>query len=360
MSDIATEGTGEAANDSGPSVARSAGEARSAKGPKKRKLPRARAAAVSAEAAGLPVSRFGAVPEGVTHWRARRRNLSGNWDACGHVPPGAIVEERDFPLAELSEKTIADRWGPGVYEVSWVRFLENGGRNALRGTCELRIVDAAPAPAEPAAATPAPASPFGESFTLAMQIMQMIDSQSQAKLDAQVQMAQLFAGQKTGGLGAAELQLILQSNAAATEKAIAAAVAPLHARIEALSDDDDDDDDDGPGIADAARAAAPLIKGKGTLASVLNFASANPKIVEAGLPIVANAFSALASLVATAKPSTPPPAAAAPPPAPLPRPRAVPAPEEPSQPSQSSGSLSDWQTRDPKPEPAKVEAAASS
>ncbi len=279
-------------------------------------LPRAaRPPQVSAVQAGVPITIFGAVPREVTHWLAKKQTATGQWEPCGWAPPGAIAELTEFPLAELTEETFRDRWGAGLYEFQWVRHAANGGRNVLRATRSIRILPP-PAAAAPPPAPPAPAaSPLGDSFTLAMQIMQMIDRQSDAKLTGMAQLATLMSGQQSRGLGAAELELILSRQAESTRAQVAAAVEPLQARLAAF-EGGDDDEDEGPDVVEhAARAAGPaFFRGGKWWQQAGAYASQNPEMVKAVAPVALGAVQSVIDAIKAVLTAPPPP-----------RPRAVPA-----------------------------------
>lgn len=312
-------------------------------------LPRARRAAPRVPS-GVPVSVFGAVPIRASAWGIKRRNSVGHWDVLSHGESN--VRRQEWPISELSEETVRARWGAGHYRVQWFEVTANGGRRFMCLGREVEFEDAhtpAPAPAfVPSSGGAAVSDPLGP-LTDAMRVIDLIEARADGKIEGMARLAQIIGGGNRGISGEDLVRVLReerQSYAESTRAAIAAAVEPLQRQLAEFGGEDDDDDS--PGIADAARAAAPLIKGKGTLASVLNFASANPKIVEGALPIIAGAFSALAAVVQKA--STPPAPAPAPPPAPA-LPRAAPSAAPPAPPVQEmGGSLSAWKSDEKKAE----------
>ncbi|MDB4884459.1 MAG: hypothetical protein JWL95_3225 [Gemmatimonadetes bacterium] len=302
----------------------------------------------------VPVSIFGGAPPSATHWACHRIEQSGAPVALSWGDEGESVELREWPMVELTEKTIRERWGAGSYKIQWLRS-ENGSRKSISYGRVFKLREVAPPPAPPPVVVGS--NPMLDAFTLAMQITGMLEKQSDQKVSSVVQMAQMFAG-RSNGLGAAELQLILQNQAQQSEKqiaaAVAAAVAPLNERLAAF-DDDDDDDDEPSAVGAAARAVAPLIKGKGFIPQALNFASANPDLVKAVAPMAIGFAQGVLSLLqkqreaAQQQPAPPQP----------PRPRAVVEHEQPPQPppaAASSPPTVDWAPHGPPP----AEAGASS
>jgi len=268
----------------------------------------------------VPMSNFGGVPEGVTHWRMRRQQLGGGWEALSHAEPGAIAAVRVWPLAELKEEAIRERWGAGRYQVQWVRPTAGGGSNVLRGGQLVEILPETP----PASATPVHAaalsSSLGPEVDRTLQMMRMIAGEADAKMSSVLQFAAALAGRQNNGFGAAELELIMRNNREATAAAVAAAVAPLQAELASMRAELDGEDDDEPGIVGAAAGAAAssgLLRGKGAWVQAANFAAGNPELVKAALPIVADTLSKIAAIFTPAKPRPvpmmPPPAPSSPP-----------------------------------------------
>ncbi len=277
--------------------------------------PRARRAVAEKPEAVSPPSIFGAIPEGVTHWGVCKRNVGGVFEEVGWAAPGAGVELREWPIGDLSEDTLRDRWGPGHYQCSWIRPQPRGGRRTLRGGREVSILALPSKASAPALSPSSPLAALGETFGLAKELMGTIKSEAQATVDGWTQIAAIMGTQNRGGLGAAELELILQRSAASNQAAITAAVtlaveplreqnAALAARLAAI----DDEDDDSP-ITDAVAAAAPtFIKSKSGWAQALNLAVAHPdatkKIAEGVLTGLAPAFMKIAEAFAK-KPEPP-------------------------------------------------------
>jgi hypothetical protein len=92
----------------------------------------------------------GAIPSTATGWGIR----SARGEDLGWTPQGAVAERREFPLEELSEQTILDRWGPGEYRLTWWARQGRGGRHFLVPSIH-PVTIRAPAVERPAAAAPA-------------------------------------------------------------------------------------------------------------------------------------------------------------------------------------------------------------
>ncbi len=293
------------------------------------------------ETAPVAINIYGAVPATATAWACHKQGLHGAFEVLSWGEPGETAELREWPLSQLSEDEIRRRWGAGTFQCQWLKATETGGRrNLQRGRIfTLRAPEAvAPPPAAVAS------SPLGESFDLTMRVMAMIEKQSDQKVNNVMQMARELGGGGRGGLGGAELQLILQNQSAATEKqiqtAVAAAVAPLQAQLER------EDEEGGSTVGAVAAAAAPLIRGKGAWATVANLAMANPDLVKVALPLVADtAMKVLALFTPKASPVAAPAPVVAPAPSPAPRPRAVA--EQAAGPVVETGSVSSWRSDDP-------------
>jgi hypothetical protein len=261
----------------------------------------------STEATPVPLRSYGAVPLEAQYWACHKVGLGGLWGSLSWGGPGETVELREWPRDSLTEEVIRDRWGAGEYKIQWLKATPQGGRKSISygRPFTLRAPEASavvPAPA-------APSSPMGEGFDLAMRIMTMIDAGAEKKLDGMATMMQMMGNSQARGLGAAELQLILQSQAQATAAAItsavSAAVEPLKKQIADLSEEDDDDDD---AIVNAvAGAAVPkLFTGKAWWQQLAAAAFQNPDVVKAVAPMVLNTVQNVAGIVAGAV-TTPPP-----------------------------------------------------
>lgn len=256
-------------------------------------LPRAR---VRRRVAHVPVSVFGAVPERCTAWGIKRASLGGRWEVLSHGD--GTVKGQEWPLDALTIENVRAWWGPGKFRVMWFEPTEGGGRKFM---CLGRVVEFEPeAPPVVVRAAPAPAASGGgdmlSGLDATLRVLDVIEGRADAKIEGMHKLALVIAGGGASrGISGDDLLRILreerQASAETTAAAIAAAVEPLKRQIAELSEDEGED-----AASLAAAAAKPLIRGKGTLATALNFASENPDLVKAGLPIVAGAFSALAAL----------------------------------------------------------------
>jgi hypothetical protein len=274
------------------------------------RAPRARA---RRPAAPVAVSPFGGVPAGAQLWGLQRATLAGAWEACNH-PDGEGVRRHEWPIGDLSIEALRDRWGAGTYRVQWFRVADNGGRKFICCSSAITVDPPAVAEAQPVAS----AQSSGSSMREFVSFMDLVDSKTEAKIAGMANLARLIGGQQPAGLSGSDLMAALREERAAAAKAtadaIAAAVAPLHAKLEALGGQGGQ----GGGIVDAAaKAAAPLF-GEGTMGSLMAFASSNPEVaqtlIEKGAPIVQGALSGLLAIFASSKPAAPP--------APAQRPRA--------------------------------------
>jgi hypothetical protein len=303
------------------------------------------------DAPAVPVSIFGAVPGAASYWAIRRQGLGGTLETLSYGAPGASAEVREWPIPELSEETIQKRWGAGTYQIEWLGVSATGGRKTVtRGRFfTLRPIEA---PAPPPAA---PASSLGEAFTLATQIMGMIEHNADRKVEGYATMAKLLGAGQSNGLGAAELTLILQKQAESTRDMVTSIVAPLQRDLAELRATKDE-----PSGGGVVAAAAGLVKGSGMGAQILNYAAANPEIVKTVLPVVSDMVGKLAAIFTPPAPpkfiprATPEAAGAALAAAPMIAAALAPS----SAPSQvAPGSLSAWESRTPE-QPAEAPAAA--
>lgn len=166
--------------------------------------PRARIA----RAAGA-VSTFGAVPQKTTHFRVRRKSPAGVWETLSHATPGAITAHQEWPVPELSEKLLQERWGPGVYRVTW---LEQTNRGGLRRIADGRIVEIRPSAAA-APLTPAVGAPLTPGLPQGMQdafaLIAMMDQRTTQQVSLLRELAQ--GQQHGGGIDASTLAMLLQT-----------------------------------------------------------------------------------------------------------------------------------------------------
>lgn len=144
--------------------------------------------------AGSPVSEnwHGAIPATATKWGIRRHDEDLGW-----TPPGAIAERREWPLEELSEQTILDRWGPGEYRLTWWTRQGRGGRHFL-GPSAHPVVIRAPSVEKPAVAAPASGGGLPPELQSTFTLMNLLEQQSTAKLAQLGQMVTLFSGGNRG------------------------------------------------------------------------------------------------------------------------------------------------------------------
>lgn len=246
---------------------------------------------------------FGRIPDGTVAWGARRMPAHGGaWVVCSWAAPGDTVSLREWALASLSVEEVRRRWGTGLFQIQWLGTDDRGRRRSLGNGRVFEILPAAPAAPE---AAPAASSPAAAGLRDALELMNLIDSTADRKIQGMAALAQAMAGSR-GGLDAASLTAILDAQRAATAEAIRVAVEPLRAEVAAVraAAEDEDDEDDGStlgAVASAAAGAAPIMKGKGALAAVVNLAATNPelaaKVAEVALPAIANLAGSLLSVL---------------------------------------------------------------
>lgn len=298
--------------------------------------PRARKAAAPApDDEENEISVFGAVPPRATMFGIRKKNIAGVWETMSYAPPGATLQAEAWPVSELTEDTLYQRWGAGVYEPQWVVPVGNGGRRVQRGGRTVKLLDRghAPPPAPSPNVTP-PGIVLGEDISRTFALMSALDSITNNKLTSMAEMARAFAGGQPQGLTRSDLELLLRDNREATQRLMTEALAPINRRLDEMESGEEDDDPPNPGapgspVAAAADVAKSFVKGKGTLATVLNFLGGNPALVATLMPIAGDVVKAVAATIAKGPPTpqNAPHAPVAAPPAQLqPRPRAVPVP----------------------------------
>jgi hypothetical protein len=82
----------------------------------------------------------------VTDWVIRRVHADKTEEELWWGLPGEGVLHREWPLAELSHKTVRSRWGPGSYRVYFTGHDETGRRRP-RGRTE--VITLTPLPGDP-------------------------------------------------------------------------------------------------------------------------------------------------------------------------------------------------------------------
>lgn len=257
--------------------------------------PRARRAS-----APVQVTIFGGIPASATMWALQRATLSGTWDACGH-PDGSVVRH-EWPLSDLSDSVVSERWGAGTYRVQWFKHADNGGRKFLCCSAPITVL-AKPAPA---AAAAAPSEPSALSdLAQALQVMDLIDRRSDMKIAGMANLAKALGGARTDSLSGEDLVRVMREERAHTTTMLTEAISALNAKVDAIGARASGDDGGGV-IGQAAKAAGGLVDG-GTLGSLMSFAKDNPDlaqtIVEKGLPMIQGAVLGVLSLF---KPPAPP------------------------------------------------------
>jgi len=261
-------------------------------------------------------------PASNSYWAAKKRNSLGEWEVMMYAPEGSQIAAREWPIADLSEGNLIARWGAGDYTITGVKPTPNGGRQYVGPGRLVRVTAPRVAPAAPpseVAASVFASGPATDVFNMMSMLEKMVDAKqarvseaATAQTNQLMAIAQMMTGgaqaQARGGLGAAELELILRNNQETMLAAVARQLEPLKAEMATLRAREPEAG--GPGLGDAARAAGSFIKGKGNIATILNWASENDElakeIVKHGLPIVATAVTKVSDVVGEVlRPRTP-------------------------------------------------------
>lgn len=281
---------------------------------------------------------LGTPGEDVTHWGIARR-AGGKWVMLD-FPDDMGTRLKHWPLSTCSVDVIRERWGSGEFRVVWLVLDPDHPQPEQRqrsgGNGRQFVLDSMPAPVHVAAPAVATRAPSG--FEEAAAIMRFADDRTASQLAMVATLAQTFAGANAGrgGLGAAELELILTRQTAQFQ-ALVSGLDARHAETTAALRSEiaasrgaarDDREDRGPAAFEPGDSLWDSVKAALANAAlsnpgkVLEAVTAIPKILE-GVTGTLNA--ANAAKVAAANPS--PPEAprprlvrAAPPPSPSPPP----------------------------------------
>lgn len=261
----------------------------------------------------VPVSHWGSVPARVTHWSCTKRGVNGEWTSLGWSPPGSGVELREWPLTELSDDTIRQRWGPGVYRCGWYGPNGSGGRSHLGRGREVTILPlGVAAPIEP------PTDALGPGFAQAVAVMDMIERRANTQLTSIAQLATVLASR--GGPDPEVLALRAQLEAqrqAETDQRFAALLSEVRALRTEMYEPDDGAETETP--AAAPKRERPAFRAGDSVwdtlkERILNAALQNP---EKALSVVGTVMQQIATIQKT--PQQAPPAPEAPRAKPLPR-----------------------------------------
>lgn len=271
--------------------------------PKTRPRARAKARALPVpDPVPLTIDPLRGHPPAATHWAAKKRNHLGEWEVLMWSPEGTQLALREWPISELSESSLYDRWGAGDFKIQWVKPTANNGRQYLQPGREVRILPRV-APVAPPAEVAASifAGPVGEAFNLMQMFEKMQDAKQARDMATTAQMMQMMqamggGGQQRGGLGAAELELIMRNSREATLEAVRASVEPLKAEIAAMKSEDEGG---GGLIAGAAEAAGPMFTGKAWYSQAMRLAAAKPELAEKAIEVGLPALVGLATTVLT-------------------------------------------------------------
>ncbi len=245
----------------------------------------------------------GAIPATATRWGIRRRDEDLGW-----TPPGALAERREWPLEELSEQTISDRWGPGEYRLTWWARQGRGGRHFLGTSAHPVVIRAPVAPERPASAH---GSALPPALQDAFSLIGLIEQQSNNKLAAIVQLSQLGTQRNGGGIDAEVIRMIVESGQKQTEALVGAfteGLRSLERRIESLTEDGGGDEPEAP-RATLPGAPAPIFKpgepiSESLKATALNWAASNPDQAASLAKLVLDTVGKIAGAVSGPAPRT--------------------------------------------------------
>lgn len=285
----------------------------------------------AAERPSVALSPFGSVPQRCTHWGVKRQTPVGGWEPLGYRDPSSTLELREWPLAQLSEDTIRERWGAGTYRLQWYGTTDTGGRASLGQGRYLTLhpVAAPPPPPAPVAAPPALGG-----FTEAIALMDLIDRRATGQLAAMTQLANLARGD--GGAGTTQLLVTMMQQQQEQTRALIEAMredsrANLRAMREIATGEDASGSSESTAAAAAGKAAGAILPaynprkpmGEQAKAAAVSYFVQNPGEVFELVKSAPALLDSLAKLVASSQaaqasappPAAPPPTLAAPPPA---------------------------------------------
>lgn len=265
---------------------------------------------------------FGAVPATCRAWRIGRQGFGGQEEMLSAPSPDGGVQQREWPIEELSEATIRMRWGAGTYRVHFygIRSDRPGAVQFMHKGKVFTLLDAAPAyvpppPAPPPA--PTPAQPSG--LELAMQFMALADQRANAQLSGMAKLVEVMERTRGGGGGidGQVLALLLDKQAATMRDALRDQADAFRAELARIRQELGGEPEPEPGalatVAGAAQAASTLPESM-DLQGLFKWAMANPTQAMQTLQLVPGAVDAVRSLAKLVPQQEVPPA---------PRPRAV-------------------------------------
>lgn len=233
---------------------------------------------------GEAADSYFAPPNGARAWRCAR--LVGQaWEGLTYELPDGSAEVNEWPIAELSVRTLRERWGPGCYRVIWIGSRE-GKRVALGKARPIvvkekgaRVVDEAQAAAASASTMPAPASGGSaevlQGFNTFMAMTAAADERASrfyshlAQLD-QNRTAMMFEFLR----GAISPQAIAAAVGPAVKAAVAEAL-PEEEETDEEDDDEEEEDDDEPPPKNPKEAFT-----RGVTRTMTNVAEAAPEVAK--------------------------------------------------------------------------------
>ncbi len=216
------------------------------------------------------------------------RKPLGTGKATGWVrlthPDANGTHLREWPLSELTQETVRERWGSGDYKVYWFANdpdnVDPGSRHRPAGNGPIVTFDEPEKQRIPAPLPVAPPPP-PTGFEQALQFMALADQRAATQLQSIIATAQTLGG---GGGGSADMMRLLLENQRLSMQqmldqqraASEASLALVRGELATLrSELEDDDGEDGAPIEGAVRAAAPLFRRGQSLSEGLKNALGN-------------------------------------------------------------------------------------
>jgi hypothetical protein len=147
---------------------------------------------------------FGIIPGKATSWSLEKEMPGGQIQKQQHPNAERTAYVQEWPIAELSEETVRDRWGGGRFRVRWHGHTVHGQRVMLGQGRVVTIIDNPPSTPQPSLT--APPDDLQRTFTL----MRLFDERAQASLANVLQAAGAIANSNRG-MDPAMLQLMMQN-----------------------------------------------------------------------------------------------------------------------------------------------------
>lgn len=154
-------------------------------------------------------STFGAIPGRAVYWSLEKETTGGQIQKMSYPNATNTAYVSEWPIVELTEENVRDRWGGGMFRVRWHGLSAAGGRVMLGQGRLVQVIGtvAPPTPAAPHAPSPGPT----DDITRTLQLMSVFEDRSQKNLTGILQAASAIAAQSHSGMDPAMLQLLMQN-----------------------------------------------------------------------------------------------------------------------------------------------------